>query len=49
MCHAILTGALVGIRLQCPVGPQAHSLSSAAHGNHVGYNNRQKIPNSMLM
>jgi hypothetical protein len=49
MCHAILTGALVGIRLQRPVGPQARNLSSAAHGNHVEYNNRQKIPNSVLI
>jgi hypothetical protein len=36
MLHAILTGALVGIRLQRPVGPRGHSLSSDAHGNHAG-------------
>jgi hypothetical protein len=36
MRHAILTGALVDVRLQRPVGPQACNLSSAVHGNHVG-------------
>jgi hypothetical protein len=36
MCHTILIGALVGIWLQCPVGPRARSLSLAAHGNHAG-------------
>jgi hypothetical protein len=36
MRHTILTGALVGIRLQCPVGPLARSMLSAAHGNHAG-------------
>jgi hypothetical protein len=36
MCHTILTGALVGVWLQRPVGPRACSLLSAAHGNHVG-------------
>jgi hypothetical protein len=35
MHHTILIGALVGIRLQRPVGPRAHNLSSAAHGNHA--------------
>jgi hypothetical protein len=35
MCHAILIGALVRVRLQCPVGPQACSLSLAVHGNHA--------------
>jgi hypothetical protein len=36
MHHAILTGALIGIRLQRLVVPCACSLLSAAHGNHVG-------------
>jgi hypothetical protein len=36
MRHAILTGVLVGIRLQCPVGPRARSLSLTAQVNHVG-------------
>jgi hypothetical protein len=35
MWHTILTGALVDIRLPCPVVPQACSLSSATHGNHA--------------
>jgi hypothetical protein len=36
MHHTILTGALVGVRLQRPVDPRACSLLSAAHGNHAG-------------
>jgi hypothetical protein len=36
MRDAILTGALVGVWLQCPVGPRACSLSSTMHGNHAG-------------
>jgi hypothetical protein len=35
MCHAIMTGALVGVLLQCPTVPQVCSLSSASHGNHA--------------
>jgi hypothetical protein len=44
MCHAILTGALVSVRLQRPVGPRACSLSSAAHGNNVGVQQPAKGP-----
>jgi hypothetical protein len=35
MHHAILTGALVDVRLLRPVGPRACSLWSATHGNHA--------------
>jgi hypothetical protein len=35
MRHSILTGALVSVWLQRPVGPRACSLSSTTHGNHV--------------
>jgi hypothetical protein len=35
MCHAILTGSLVGIQLQHLVGPRACNLSSATHDNHA--------------
>jgi hypothetical protein len=44
MHHAILTGALVGVQLQRLVEPQAHSLSSAAHGNHAGVQQPAKGP-----
>jgi hypothetical protein len=36
MRHAILTGPLVGVQFQCPMGPRACSLSLAAHVNHAG-------------
>jgi hypothetical protein len=36
MCHTILTGALVGVRLQRLVGPRARNQSSTGHGNHAG-------------
>jgi hypothetical protein len=44
MHHTILTGALVGVWLQRPVGPRACSLSLAAHGNHVGVQQLAKGP-----
>jgi hypothetical protein len=44
MRHTILTGALVGVRLQCPVVPRACSLLSAAHGNHAGLQQLAKGP-----
>jgi hypothetical protein len=44
MCHAILTGALVDVWLQRPVGPRARNLSSAAHGNHAGVQQSTKSP-----
>jgi hypothetical protein len=44
MCHAILTHALVVVRLQCPVVPRACSLSSAAHGNHAEVKQSAKGP-----
>jgi hypothetical protein len=44
MCHAILTGALVGVWLQCPVRPRARRLSSVAHGNHAGVQQPAKGP-----
>jgi hypothetical protein len=44
MRHAILTGDLVGIRLQRLVGPRVCSLSSAAHGNHAGVQQPAKGP-----
>jgi hypothetical protein len=44
MCHVILTGALVSVWLQCPVGPRARSLSSVAHGSHVGVQQPAKGP-----
>jgi hypothetical protein len=44
MRHAILTGALVGVRLQWPLGPQARNLSSTAHGNHARVQQLAKGP-----
>jgi hypothetical protein len=44
MRHIILTGALVGVRLQRPVGPRARSFSSVAHGNHDGVQQPTKHP-----
>jgi hypothetical protein len=44
MHHAILIGALVGIRLQRQVGPRARSLLSAAHGNHARVQQPAKSP-----
>jgi hypothetical protein len=44
MRHAILIGALVDIRLQCPVVPRVCSLSSAAHGKHAGVQQLAKGP-----
>jgi hypothetical protein len=48
MHHAILTGALVGVRLQCPVDPRACNLSSVAHGNHVGVQQSAKGPQLLV-
>jgi hypothetical protein len=39
-----MTGALVGVLLECPVGPRAHSLSSATHGNHARVQQPTKGP-----
>jgi hypothetical protein len=44
MRHAILTGALVGVQLQCLVGPRACSLLYAAHGNHAVVQQSAKCP-----
>jgi hypothetical protein len=44
MCHAILTGALVGVQLQHLVGPRACNLSSATHDNHARVQQQVKGP-----
>jgi hypothetical protein len=44
MRHAILIGALVGVWLQRPVGPRAHNLLSATHGNLAGVQQLAKGP-----
>jgi hypothetical protein len=44
MDHAILTGALVGIRLQPPVDSRACNLLSAAHSNHTRVQRPAKGP-----
>jgi hypothetical protein len=44
MHHAVLTAALVGVRLQRPVGPRACSLSSVAHDNHARVQQPAKGP-----
>jgi hypothetical protein len=44
MCHAILTGALVDVWLQRPVGPRARSLSLVTHSNHAGVQQPAKGP-----
>jgi hypothetical protein len=44
MCHAILTGPLVGVWLQLQVGPRACKLLLATHDNHARVQQPAKGP-----